>query len=36
MQSDPFSGGFCPMLKFSARLGGAIICPDAARSLRIL
>jgi HK97 family phage major capsid protein len=35
MQHDPYSAGFCHLYKFEARVGGAIICPNAARLLRI-
>jgi hypothetical protein len=35
MQSDPYSAGFCTVFKFSARIGGSVICPGAARLLRI-
>ena len=35
MQQDPYSAGFCILFKFEARIGGAIICPLAARLLRI-
>jgi HK97 family phage major capsid protein len=35
MQMDPFSGGFCPLFRFEARVGGATVCPNAARLLRI-
>jgi len=35
MQHDPFSAGFCSLFKFEARIGGGIICPQAARLLRI-
>ena len=35
MQQDPYSAGFCVLFKFEARIGGAPICPNAARLLRI-
>lgn len=35
MQQDPYSAGFCILFKFEARVGGAPICPNAARLLRI-
>jgi HK97 family phage major capsid protein len=35
VQNDPFSAGFCTLLKFDARVGGAVTCPNAARLLRI-
>jgi HK97 family phage major capsid protein len=35
MQQDPYSAGFCVLFKFDARVGGAVICPQAARLLRI-
>lgn len=35
MQQDPYSAGFCVLYKFEARVGGSIICPLAARLLRI-
>jgi len=35
MQQDPYSAGFCILYKFEARIGGGIICPNAARLLRI-
>jgi len=35
MQQDPYSAGFCVLYKFEARIGGGIICPNAARLLRI-
>lgn len=34
MQQDPYSAGFCVLFKFEGRIGGAIICPLAARLLR--
>jgi HK97 family phage major capsid protein len=34
-QQDPYSAGFCILQKFSARVGGAVTCPSAARLLRI-
>ena len=35
MQSDPYSAGFCVLQKFEARVGGAVVCPNAARLLRV-
>lgn len=35
MQQDPYSAGFCILYKFEARVGGGILCPNAARLLRI-
>jgi HK97 family phage major capsid protein len=35
MQQDPYSAGFCILFKFEGRVGGATICPNAARLLRI-
>jgi HK97 family phage major capsid protein len=35
MESDPYSAGFCTQFKFSARVGGATICPGGGRLLRI-
>jgi HK97 family phage major capsid protein len=35
MQLDPYSAGFCSLFKFEARIGGAPVCPNAARLLRI-
>ena len=35
LEIDPFSGGFCRLFKFSARIGGGTVCPNAARWLRI-
>jgi HK97 family phage major capsid protein len=35
MMQDPFSVGFCILYRFEARIGGGIICPNAARLLRI-
>lgn len=35
MQQDPYSAGFCVLYKFEARVGGGILCPNAARLLRI-
>ena len=33
--TDPYSGGWCVILKFDARVGGAPLCPNAGRLLRI-
>lgn len=35
MQQDPYSAGFCILFKFESRIGGGILCPNAARLLRI-
>lgn len=35
MQNDPYSAGFCVLFKFESRVGGAVICPRAARLLKI-
>jgi HK97 family phage major capsid protein len=35
MQHDPYSAGWCSLFKFEGRVGGAIICPNAARLMRI-
>ena len=35
MLTDPYTGGGCVLFKLFARLGGGIICPLAARLLRI-
>jgi HK97 family phage major capsid protein len=35
MQHDPYSAGFCSLFKFESRVGGAVVCPAAARLLRI-
>lgn len=35
MQQDPYTAAFCVLFKFDARVGGGIICPNAARWLRI-
>lgn len=35
MQHDPYSGGFCSIFRWESRVGGGIICPGAARLLRI-
>ena len=35
MQVDPYSAGFCQTFKFEARMGGAVLCPQAARLLRV-
>lgn len=32
---DPYSAGWCVLFRLYARLGGGIICPNAARLLRI-
>jgi HK97 family phage major capsid protein len=33
--ADPYSAGWCTLLKFDARIGGAVTCSNAARLLRI-
>ena len=35
LQVDPFSAGWCILYKFEARIGGGIICPNAARLMRL-
>jgi len=35
MQQDPYSAGFCVLFKFESRVGGGVICPNAARLLRV-
>jgi HK97 family phage major capsid protein len=35
MMADPYSAGYCTLFKFEARVGGATVCPNAARLLRI-
>jgi len=35
VQNDPFSAGWCNLFKFDARIGGTVVCPNAARLLRI-
>jgi HK97 family phage major capsid protein len=35
MQQDPYSAGFCVLFKFESRIGGSVVCPGAARLLRI-
>jgi HK97 family phage major capsid protein len=32
---DPYSGGFCTLFRFEARVGGATTCSNAVRFLRI-
>jgi HK97 family phage major capsid protein len=34
-QRDDFSAGYCLLYKFESRIGGGMICPNAARLLRI-
>lgn len=34
-QRDDYSAGFCLLYKFESRVGGAVICPNAARLMRI-
>jgi len=35
MTQDPYSAGFCVLFRFEARIGGGVVCPGAARLLRI-
>jgi hypothetical protein len=35
MQHDPYSAGFCSLFKFESRIGGAIVCPAAAKVCRL-
>jgi HK97 family phage major capsid protein len=35
MQQDAYSAGFCTLWKWEARVGGGVLCPNAARFLRI-
>lgn len=35
MVTDPFSGGYCTLYRFEARIGGSTTCPNAARLMRI-
>jgi HK97 family phage major capsid protein len=35
MRPDPYSAGFCTLFRFEARVGGAVLCGNAARLLRI-
>lgn len=35
IQTDPYSAGFCVLFKAEARVGGNVLCPNAARLLRI-
>jgi len=35
MQQDPYSAGFCILFKFESRVGGGVICANAARLMRI-
>jgi len=35
MMPDPYTLPYCTMFRFETRIGGAIICPNAARLLRI-
>ena len=36
MLVDNFSGGFCPIFKFDARMNGMTVCPNAAKLLRMV
>ena len=35
MLVDPYSAGWCTLMKFEARVGGAPTCPNAACLLKI-
>ena len=35
MTPDPYTSGWCQLFRFEARIGGATVCPNAARLLRI-
>jgi HK97 family phage major capsid protein len=35
VMNDPFSAGWCNLFRFDARVGGSVVCPNAARLLRI-
>jgi HK97 family phage major capsid protein len=35
MQQDPYSAGFCTLFKFESRVGGGVVCANAARLLRL-
>jgi HK97 family phage major capsid protein len=35
MRPDPYSAGFCTLFRFESRVGGAVLCGNAARLLRI-
>jgi HK97 family phage major capsid protein len=35
MQQDPYSAGFCILYKFESRIGGGVLCPNAARLMRV-
>ncbi|MCP3462534.1 phage major capsid protein [Bradyrhizobium sp. CCGUVB23] len=35
MLADPYSAGWCVLFRFDTRVGGGILCPNAARLLRI-
>jgi HK97 family phage major capsid protein len=35
IRPDPYSAGFCTLFRFEARVGGAVLCGNAARLLRI-
>lgn len=35
MTTDPYTAGYCVLFKFEARVGGGVLCPNAARLLRI-
>jgi HK97 family phage major capsid protein len=36
MRPDPYSAGFCVLFRFEARIGGNVLCSNAARLLRIM
>jgi HK97 family phage major capsid protein len=35
MLQDPYSMGYCILFRFGSRVGGTVICANAARLLRI-
>jgi HK97 family phage major capsid protein len=35
MQHESYSAGFCSLFKVESRIGGSVVCPNAARLLRI-
>jgi HK97 family phage major capsid protein len=35
MIQDPYSAGFCMLFKFESRIGGTVVCANAARLMRI-
>jgi HK97 family phage major capsid protein len=34
-QNDPYSAGWCTLMKFDCRVGGGVVCANAGRMLRI-